>query len=141
MPHKAKNKPATNATTAYKPSATTEWFLTTMNQNHHVVSTFTSQELFKLGGFNWTEIKEDLVRMNFTEVDTSTQDNSTAIEINNNNNVLSCKELSPAEELTNAITAFRQWFKGNNITDDKHPSLINNIRHIAMMFSLIPAPH
>ncbi|KAF9441439.1 hypothetical protein P691DRAFT_766288 [Macrolepiota fuliginosa MF-IS2] len=79
--------------------------------------------------------------MNFTEVDALTLNNSTSIEIDNNNNALSYKELSPAEELTNAITAFGQWFKNNNIRDDKCPRLIDNIRYLAMMFSLIPAPH
>ncbi|KAF9442276.1 hypothetical protein P691DRAFT_765380 [Macrolepiota fuliginosa MF-IS2] len=80
--------------------------------------------------------------MNFNEVDIFTQNNSTTINIDNNNNVLSYnEELSPAEELTNAIAAFGQWFEGNNISDKEHPSLIDNIRHIAMMFSLIPVPH
>ncbi|KAF9440064.1 hypothetical protein P691DRAFT_768345 [Macrolepiota fuliginosa MF-IS2] len=142
MPRKAKNKPATNATPTYKLSTATEWFFATMNQNHHVASTFTAQELLKLGGFDWMEVRDDLIRMNFTEVDISTQDNSATIKIDNDNDALSYdKELSPAEELTNAIAAFRQWFKGNNIVDNKHPSLIDNIRCIAMMFSLIPAPH
>ncbi|KAF9441042.1 hypothetical protein P691DRAFT_766842 [Macrolepiota fuliginosa MF-IS2] len=95
----------------------------------------------KIGGFDWTEIRNDLFKMNFTEVDASTQDNSAAIEIDNNDNALSYKELSPAGELANAITAFRQWFKNNNIADNECPGLIDNIRHLAMMFSLIPAPH
>ncbi|KAF9439872.1 hypothetical protein P691DRAFT_784440 [Macrolepiota fuliginosa MF-IS2] len=131
MPCKAKNKPATNAMPTYKPFATTERFLATMDQNRHVASKFTTQELMKIGGFHWTEIRDDLFKMNFTEVDTSTQDNSAAIE----------KELSPVEDLTNAIAAFGQWFEDNNIIDSECPSLINNIRHLAMMFSLIPAPH
>ncbi|KAF9439735.1 hypothetical protein P691DRAFT_769017 [Macrolepiota fuliginosa MF-IS2] len=79
--------------------------------------------------------------MNFTEAGTPTQDNSTAIEINNNDNVLSYKELSPMEELTNTIATFGQWFESNNIKDNKCPGLTNNIRQLTMMFSLIPAPH
>ncbi|KAF9441573.1 hypothetical protein P691DRAFT_791117 [Macrolepiota fuliginosa MF-IS2] len=141
MPHKAKDKPTTNAMMTYKPSAATEQFLAMMDQNHHVVSIFTPHELMKLGGFNWMEIRNDLVRMNFNEVDASTQDNSIAIKINNDNNTLSYEELSPTGKLTNAIAAFGQWFEGNNIADDECPSLINNIRHLTMMFSLIPAPH
>ncbi|KAF9439863.1 hypothetical protein P691DRAFT_768695 [Macrolepiota fuliginosa MF-IS2] len=139
MPRKAKNKPMTNATLTYKLSAATEQFLTAMDQNHHVASTFTSQELLTRGGFNWVEIRDDLTRMNFTEVDASTQDNSTTIEIDNNNDILSYEELSPAGELTNAIAAFRQWFEGNNIPDKEHPGLINNIRtmpHLAATSTL-----
>ncbi|KAF9440252.1 hypothetical protein P691DRAFT_768040 [Macrolepiota fuliginosa MF-IS2] len=128
MPCKAKNKPATNAMPTYKLSATTEQFFTVMDQNHRITSQFTTQELMKIGGFDWAEIRDDLLRMNFTEVDTSTPDNSTAIEVDNNDNALSYKELSPAEDLTNAIAAFGQWFE-------------NNIRCLTMMFSLIPALH
>ncbi|KAF9441357.1 hypothetical protein P691DRAFT_766379 [Macrolepiota fuliginosa MF-IS2] len=120
MPRKAKNKPVTYATLTHKPSAATEQFLATMDQNHHVASTFTTQELVKLG---------------------VTQNNSATIEVDNDNNVLSYdEELSPAE-LTNTIVTFRQWFEGNNISDKECPGLINNIRCITMMFSLIPVPH
>ncbi|KAF9440826.1 hypothetical protein P691DRAFT_767187 [Macrolepiota fuliginosa MF-IS2] len=142
MPCKAKDKPMTNATPTYKPSAATERFLTTMDQNCRIASQFTTHELIRIRGFNLREIKDDLFKMNFTEVDASTCDNSIAIKINNDNNALFYdEELSPAEELTNAIAAFRQWFEGNNISDKEHPGLIDNIRHIAMMFSLIPVPH
>ncbi|KAF9440004.1 hypothetical protein P691DRAFT_768455, partial [Macrolepiota fuliginosa MF-IS2] len=141
MPCKAKNKPVTNAMLTYKLSATTERFLTVMDQNHHITSQFTIHKLMKIGGFNWTEIRDNLFKINFKEVDAFTQyDNSAAIKVNNNN-ALSYEELSPAEDLTNAIAAFRQWFKNNNIIDNEHPGLINNVRHLAMMFSLIPAPH
>ncbi|KAF9439571.1 hypothetical protein P691DRAFT_769398 [Macrolepiota fuliginosa MF-IS2] len=84
---------------------------------------------------------DDLLKMNFTEVGTPTQNNSAVIKTNNNNDVLSYEELSPVEDLTNAIAAFRQWFETNNIVDDECPGLIDNIGHLAMMFSLIPAPH
>ncbi|KAF9440848.1 hypothetical protein P691DRAFT_767147 [Macrolepiota fuliginosa MF-IS2] len=105
MPHKAKNKPATNAMLTYKPSTTTERFLAVMNQNHHIASQFTIHELMKIRGFNWAEIRDNLLKMNFTEVGTSTQNNSTTIEINYDNDALSYKELSPVEDLTNTITA------------------------------------
>ncbi|KAF9439883.1 hypothetical protein P691DRAFT_768657 [Macrolepiota fuliginosa MF-IS2] len=141
MPRKAKNKPATNAMPTYKPSAATEWFLAMMDQNHHIMSQFTTHEIMKIRGFDWIEIRNNLFKMNFTEVDASTQDNSAAIEVDNDNNALSYEELSPAEDLTNTIAAFGQWFKNNNITDNKCPSLIDNIRCLAMMFSLILAPH
>ncbi|KAF9440559.1 hypothetical protein P691DRAFT_767596 [Macrolepiota fuliginosa MF-IS2] len=141
MPCKAKNKPATNAMLTYKPSAATEQFLTVMDQNCHITSQFTAHKLMKIGGFDWTEIRDDLLKMNFTEVDTSTQDNSATIKINKDNDMLSYEELSPVEDLTNAIATFGQWFEDNNITDNECPGLIDNIRCLAMMFSLIPAPH
>ncbi|KAF9439652.1 hypothetical protein P691DRAFT_769217 [Macrolepiota fuliginosa MF-IS2] len=142
MPCKAKNKPATNATLTYKLSTATEQFLAMMDQNHCIASQFTTHKLMRIGGFDFGGIKDNLFKMNFTEVDESTQYNNATIEIDNDNDALSYdEELSPAEELTNTIATFRQWFEGNNIPDKEHPGLINNIRCIAMMFSLIPAPH
>ncbi|KAF9439672.1 hypothetical protein P691DRAFT_769156 [Macrolepiota fuliginosa MF-IS2] len=86
---------------------------------------------------------DDLLHMHFgLENPLPAQDPSAPIKVNNNDKDDSeFSELTPAEELTNAIATFRQWFKSNNIMDDIHPGLVENIRRIAMMFSLIPAPH
>ncbi|KAF9439418.1 hypothetical protein P691DRAFT_769845 [Macrolepiota fuliginosa MF-IS2] len=78
--------------------------------------------------------------------DHSQQDNppppAAPIEMDNDNKDDSeIEELSLVEELTNTIATFGQWFKSNNIVDNVHPGLVENIRQIAMMFSLIPAPH
>ncbi|KAF9442798.1 hypothetical protein P691DRAFT_788968 [Macrolepiota fuliginosa MF-IS2] len=55
---------------------------------------------------------------------------SAPIKIDNNGEDASVYDkLTPAGELTNAIAAFGLWFEDNNITDNEHPSLINNIRN------------
>ncbi|KAF9440189.1 hypothetical protein P691DRAFT_768154 [Macrolepiota fuliginosa MF-IS2] len=127
MPRKAKSKPATNVTLTFKLSTATDQF--------------TTHKLMKIGGFDWSEVKDDLSRMNFSKVDESAQTNNDTIKTDNDDDVLSYEELSPAGELTNAIAAFGQWFRDNNIEDNEHPKLIDNIRCLTMMFSLIPAPH
>ncbi|KAF9442072.1 hypothetical protein P691DRAFT_765610 [Macrolepiota fuliginosa MF-IS2] len=83
----------------------------------------------------------NLINMGFSPVQ-PTLSPSTPIEVDNNNDdTLEFEELSPTGELTNAIAAFGLWFEDNNIADNEHPSLVDNIRHLAMMFSLIPVPY
>ncbi|KAF9439624.1 hypothetical protein P691DRAFT_769273 [Macrolepiota fuliginosa MF-IS2] len=146
MPHKPRSKFADNATSApaFKLCDATQHLLTTMNQDHRAASTFTIDEYSTLVPVTWrSQVMDDLLHMHFkliTPLTTSTAD--TPIKVDNNNKDDSeDNELSPAEELTNAIAAFRQWFESNNIADNVHPGLVENIRCIAMMFSLIPVPH
>ncbi|KAF9440429.1 hypothetical protein P691DRAFT_767774 [Macrolepiota fuliginosa MF-IS2] len=127
----------------FHPNVTMQHFLATMNQNHCIASQFLTEELEQLypkEGVHF-QIFADLTKMGFTPVKPNLNP-SAPIEVDNNNEDISdFDELSPAEELTNAIAAFRQWFKNNNIADNVCPSLIENTRHLAMMFSLIPVPH
>ncbi|KAF9439816.1 hypothetical protein P691DRAFT_768811 [Macrolepiota fuliginosa MF-IS2] len=115
-------------------------FLAMMNQNHHVASQFSTEELEQLypeEGICF-QIFVDLMKMGFILLQPK-PNSSTPIEVDNNDEDASkFDELSPAGELTNTIAAFGQWFKDNNILDNECPSLIDNIRHLAMMFSLIP---
>ncbi|KAF9442555.1 hypothetical protein P691DRAFT_765099 [Macrolepiota fuliginosa MF-IS2] len=103
---------ASTPSTTFKLSAATQWFLALMNQNLRVLSQFT-----------WA----DLMTICSTAVGNQIQPAltltpSTSIEVDNNNeDTLDFDELSPVEELTNAITAFRQWFEDNNIKDN-HPT-------------------
>ncbi|KAF9440785.1 hypothetical protein P691DRAFT_767251 [Macrolepiota fuliginosa MF-IS2] len=138
MPHKAKAKPVSNATLTLRPSATTEQFLTAMDQNHCLASQFTMMELMTITQADWELVLKDLHSMNF--INEPISDPNMPIIVNKDDNYTN-EEISPAGELTNAIAAFRQWFEGNNIQDDKCPGLVDNIRHITMVFNLIPAPH
>ncbi|KAF9439563.1 hypothetical protein P691DRAFT_769414 [Macrolepiota fuliginosa MF-IS2] len=141
MPRKAKDKPVTNASPPFKLSATTEQFLATMDQNHCIASKFTTSKLMSIGGSNWETIFNDLSKMHFVKVnETPAIPSSTPIEVDDDE-PLEYDDLSLAEDLTNAIAAFGQWFESNNIPDDQCPSPTENIRHLTMMFSLIPAPH
>ncbi|KAF9441695.1 hypothetical protein P691DRAFT_765998 [Macrolepiota fuliginosa MF-IS2] len=94
-----------------------------MNQNHYIMSQFTTTEIMLIAKYDW-------------------EPNTTAvkdIKVNKNDDAL--EEMTPAEDLTNSIAVFGQWFKHNNIPDDQCSGLLNNIRCLAMMFNLIPAPH
>ncbi|KAF9440248.1 hypothetical protein P691DRAFT_782865 [Macrolepiota fuliginosa MF-IS2] len=141
MPRKAKFKPVNNVPTLFQPSATTEQFLASMDQNCQITSQFTANEVTTIAGHNWEQVFMDLLKMNFMKVDDSALIADASIEVDTNEDAVYNEELSPAEDLTNSIAAFGQWFKSNNIPDSQCPGLINNIRCLAMMFSLIPAPH
>ncbi|KAF9440904.1 hypothetical protein P691DRAFT_779968 [Macrolepiota fuliginosa MF-IS2] len=146
MPHKPKHTIASNAPTAlaFKPSNVTQCFLAMMNQDCHASSSFTVEEYSTLVPPAWRSVvMDDLLHMQFRITLNKMNPPPTApIKVDNDDKGASdIDELSPTEELTNTITAFGQWFKNNNITDDVCPGLIENIRHITMMFSLIPAPH
>ncbi|KAF9441398.1 hypothetical protein P691DRAFT_766333 [Macrolepiota fuliginosa MF-IS2] len=117
-----------------------------MNQDRRVASKFTREELKRIIPpiDIQLQVVAELVFMNFLPVDEAENPIVTGapIEVDNNNGSNSeYDKISPAGELTNAITAFGQWFGDNNIADNEHPGLIENIRRLAMMFSLIPAPH
>ncbi|KAF9440067.1 hypothetical protein P691DRAFT_768336 [Macrolepiota fuliginosa MF-IS2] len=123
MPCKPKSKLADNVMTtpAFKPSEATQHFLTMMNQDYHVASSFTISEYSALVPPAWRAVVIDnLLHMQFKLADPSTAPNSsTPIEVDDNNgNKPSDDELSPAEELTNSIATFRLWFESNNIADD-----------------------
>ncbi|KAF9442151.1 hypothetical protein P691DRAFT_765528 [Macrolepiota fuliginosa MF-IS2] len=146
MPRKARSKFADNATNApaFKPSDETQQFLTMMDQNHRTASRFTIEEYSRLVPVAWrSKVMDNLLNMHFgLENPPTIQSSSAHIIVDNNDKDNSeIDELSPAEELTNTIAAFGQWFESNNIADNIHPGLIENIRRITMMFSLIPAPH
>ncbi|KAF9440667.1 hypothetical protein P691DRAFT_767402 [Macrolepiota fuliginosa MF-IS2] len=133
MPRKPKSKLVDNATNApaFKPSNATQHFLTTMNQDRCTASSFTIDEYSNLVPIAWrSAVMDDLLHMYFRVINLSTAPAlSTPIEVDNDNKGDSeINKLSPVEELTNTITAFRQWFKSNNITDDVHPGLVENIR-------------
>ncbi|KAF9442631.1 hypothetical protein P691DRAFT_765013 [Macrolepiota fuliginosa MF-IS2] len=133
MPRKAKSKPVTNVMLTFKPATATEWFLNTMNQNLRVQS----------DNLNIIEvIFNDLKTMGFKSIVEQTPSTSdTSIAINEEDNNDDYPEHTPAGDLTNTITAFGKWFESNNISDKDRLPLINNLRCIAMMFSLILAPH
>ncbi|KAF9442879.1 hypothetical protein P691DRAFT_764802 [Macrolepiota fuliginosa MF-IS2] len=146
MPRKPRSKFADHATNppTFKLCNETQWFLTAMNQNCCAVSKFTINKYLRLVLVAWrSQVMDDLLQMHFRlESSPPTQGSSAPIEVDNNNQGNSeIDELSPADKLTNAIAAFGQWFKNNNIADDICLGLVENIRCIAMMFSLIPAPH
>ncbi|KAF9448572.1 hypothetical protein P691DRAFT_759819 [Macrolepiota fuliginosa MF-IS2] len=148
MPRKPRSKFADSAMNAlaFKPSDATQHFLAAMNQDHCVVSSFTSNEYLNLVLPAWRSmVMDDLLQMHFKViVDALTAPPTSApIKVDENNKGTSdFDELSPAEKLINAIAAFRQWFKSNNFPEDHtHSNLSSNIRWLAMMFNLIPAPH
>ncbi|KAF9442421.1 hypothetical protein P691DRAFT_789474 [Macrolepiota fuliginosa MF-IS2] len=121
MPHKAKNKPASNDTAAFKLSGNMEHFLALMNQNHQIVLM-------------------DLLTMKFIKVDepiTASLSNTVPIEVDNETNDISDGELTPAEDLINTIAHFGKWFQSNNIPNDTHSGLIDNTSEAA---SQTPAP-
>ncbi|KAF9440378.1 hypothetical protein P691DRAFT_782528, partial [Macrolepiota fuliginosa MF-IS2] len=86
MPHKAKNKPASNVLLAFKLSVATQHFLTLMNQNHQVLSQFTAMELMNIGGGEWEQIHQDLLAMNFTKVGDPTMTSSHNKQSSNSDN-------------------------------------------------------
>ncbi|KAF9442518.1 hypothetical protein P691DRAFT_789329 [Macrolepiota fuliginosa MF-IS2] len=140
MACKAKSKPASNAPPPFQLSATTEQFLTAMNQNCHIASQFTAEEILCIDCPHFEEILMNLLNMNFTKVNKPTLNTSATIEVDDNEDVLSYNELSPTEELTNSIAAFGQWFESNNIPDDQCTSLVNNIRHLTMIEAALQTP-
>ncbi|KAF9440952.1 hypothetical protein P691DRAFT_781004 [Macrolepiota fuliginosa MF-IS2] len=126
MPHKPKNLSVSNAPTAlaFKPSNVTQCFLTAMNQDHHTVSSFTIEEYSTLVLPAWRSmVMDDLLHMQFRIALNKMFPPPTApIEVDNDDKDTSdIDELSPTEELTNAITTFGQWFKSNNIADNDIP--------------------
>ncbi|KAF9439492.1 hypothetical protein P691DRAFT_769599, partial [Macrolepiota fuliginosa MF-IS2] len=138
MTCKAKSKPASNVLTPFEPCAATKCFLAAMNQNHCIMSCYTINELKSIVQTDWETVVQDLLSMNFSIHRTDNNNNNAPIEVDSGGNF---EEMTLAEDLTNSIAAFGQWFKNNNIPDDHCSDLISNIRHIAMMFNLIPAPH
>ncbi|KAF9440941.1 hypothetical protein P691DRAFT_766987 [Macrolepiota fuliginosa MF-IS2] len=120
MPCKPRSKFVDSAMNApaFKPSNATQWFLATMDQNHCTEIVWRSQ------------VMDDLLHMHFgLETPPPAQDPSAPIIVDNNNKEDSDNdELTPAEELTNTIAAFRQWFESNNIADNIHLGLVENIR-------------
>ncbi|KAF9441070.1 hypothetical protein P691DRAFT_766792 [Macrolepiota fuliginosa MF-IS2] len=144
MPCKAKNKPASNDMAAFKPSSNIEHFLVLMNQNRQIASKFTTMELMSIARDKWEQVFMDLLAMKFKKVDeptTASSSSTVPIEVDDNADNISDDKLSPAEDLTNTIVYFGKWFQSNNIPNNVRSGLINNIRHLAMMFNLIPAPH
>ncbi|KAF9440162.1 hypothetical protein P691DRAFT_783167 [Macrolepiota fuliginosa MF-IS2] len=108
-----------------------------MNQDCHTVSSFTIDEYSNLVPLTWrSAVMDDLLHMHFKVTNLLTPSAPSApIEVDNNDkDKYDFDELSPAEELTNTIATFGQWFESNNIADDICPGLVENI-------SLIPAPH
>ncbi|KAF9441215.1 hypothetical protein P691DRAFT_766584 [Macrolepiota fuliginosa MF-IS2] len=144
MPRKAKNKPASNDTAAFKPSGDMECFLALMNQNCQIVSQFMVMELMTITQGKWEQVLMDLLTMKFVKVDEPTTtglSSAVPIKVDNNANDISDDELTPVEDLTNTIAYFGKWFQSNNIPNNVCSRLIDNIRQLAMMFNLIPAPH
>ncbi|KAF9440696.1 hypothetical protein P691DRAFT_767369 [Macrolepiota fuliginosa MF-IS2] len=74
----------------------------------------------------WEQVFMDLLTMKFIKVNepTTADLNSTVpIEVDDNANDISDRELSPAEDLINTIVYFGRWFQSNNIPDDvQHPT-------------------
>ncbi|KAF9439818.1 hypothetical protein P691DRAFT_784787 [Macrolepiota fuliginosa MF-IS2] len=118
MPCKAKTKPASNAPVAFKPSSNTECFLTSMNQNHRLVSQFTPMELMSITQGKWEEVLQDLRTMKFVKVDEDTPTSSTDdAPINEDNKEVKYleEELTPAEDLTNYSAEICQCAHANDI--------------------------
>ncbi|KAF9440013.1 hypothetical protein P691DRAFT_768438 [Macrolepiota fuliginosa MF-IS2] len=126
MPRKPKSKLVDNATNApaFKPSDATQRFLAVMNQNCHAASSFTINEYSNLVPPAWRSVvMDDLLHMQFKLATPPIAPTTSApIEVNSNNRDESdIDELSPTEELLNAIATFGQWFESNNITDNDIP--------------------
>ncbi|KAF9445431.1 hypothetical protein P691DRAFT_762491 [Macrolepiota fuliginosa MF-IS2] len=127
MPCKPKNMIANNAPTApaFKPSDATQCFLTAMNQDCCMASSFTIEEYSTLVPPAWRSmVMDDLLHIQFRIALNKTSPPSTAsIEVDNDDKDASdINELSPTEELTNIIATFGQWFESNNIVDDVCPA-------------------
>ncbi|KAF9442397.1 hypothetical protein P691DRAFT_789526 [Macrolepiota fuliginosa MF-IS2] len=118
-----------------------------MNQDRHVASKFTREELERIVPpiDIWLQVVAKLICMNFEQVDgvRNIVNTSTPLKVDNNEDALETEELSPIGEFTNAIAQFGKWNLSNTIADDneEHAGLLNNITQLAKMFNLIPAPH